>query len=344
MTLPMRHITTRPGLVLLFWLAAMPWSAYGQAPNRGWLGVKVVAVPDAAAAQLDLRKYTGSDTGGMMVANIAIGSPAEQAGFERYDIIVMVNGRPVGDQLTAFANRLRATRAGEKLTVTILRKGRAYNIDVTLIAPTGMPVKYRFDSQPANQPAKSKAVIRAGILRKTKSGWVWEEFKEGDPVVVSKLPSGVKVLARPHDLATTQPTDWFRKRVVKDNIAIEVEIDPEQRIIVRRTPIDTPGARTHARIYPDVKALGDGDRDAFIVYQSMIIRAPEQSTEVAGYGSIAESFERSFQEQPSGAIEVHIRSGNNELVRTFANPKVMQEQSPALYHHYRKTKAFESRR
>jgi serine protease Do len=60
--------------------------------TRGWLGVTIQRITPEIAESLGLEKSRGA-----LVANVAEGSPAEQAGIKVGDVIVEYNGKPVED-------------------------------------------------------------------------------------------------------------------------------------------------------------------------------------------------------------------------------------------------------
>jgi S1-C subfamily serine protease len=68
---------------------------------------------------------------GALVEAVEPGSPAEKAGIQVNDLITAVNGAPV-DANHALADLIRANKPGDKVTLSILRKGAARSIDVTL--------------------------------------------------------------------------------------------------------------------------------------------------------------------------------------------------------------------
>jgi S1-C subfamily serine protease len=59
--------------------------------RRGWIGVEAIELPDS------LREHFGAPTdAGVMVSHVAVGSPAEAAGFRVGDVVYEVGGKPVG--------------------------------------------------------------------------------------------------------------------------------------------------------------------------------------------------------------------------------------------------------
>jgi serine protease Do len=93
----------------------------GAAEQRGRVGVALAPVDEEVRAALDLP----SGTKGAVIAEVRPGSPAEEAGLRRGDVIQGVNGKAVADVEEA-ADALRAAlrEPGSAVAVRILREGR----------------------------------------------------------------------------------------------------------------------------------------------------------------------------------------------------------------------------
>ena len=83
---------------------------------RGYLGVQITEITDAEAKDFDLPQ------GGVLVAKVEPGTPAEKAGLKRYDLIVKMNDREVRS-----ANELRTMIAnlnpGDTVNLSVFRNG-----------------------------------------------------------------------------------------------------------------------------------------------------------------------------------------------------------------------------
>lgn len=95
---------------------------------RGWLGVGLqpVAVPDS------LREAAGRDAG-MMVVNLASGSPAAQAGVLPGDILLDLDGTPVR-RVRALSAALGREQIGKSVSLRLLRAGALQTLTV-VVAP-----------------------------------------------------------------------------------------------------------------------------------------------------------------------------------------------------------------
>lgn len=85
---------------------------------RGWLGVMVQAMSEELAASFGLKEARGA-----LVTEVTAGSPADQAGIQRGDVILSVNGKPV-DEMNDLPRQVAALPVGEQARVTIYRDGK----------------------------------------------------------------------------------------------------------------------------------------------------------------------------------------------------------------------------
>ena len=86
-------------------------------PGGGRLGVAVAPVGEALAEQLDLPAGRG-----VVVTNVVPGSTAEKAGVKKNDVILTFSGQDVDPG--RFAEAVAGAKAGEKIEVVVLRKGK----------------------------------------------------------------------------------------------------------------------------------------------------------------------------------------------------------------------------
>ncbi|HEX2510598.1 MAG TPA: DegQ family serine endoprotease [Microvirga sp.] len=94
--------------------------------RRGWLGVRIQNVDDATAEALSLGGARGA-----LIAGIDEKGPAKPAGFEVGDVIVRFDGREVKDSRD-LPRIVAATPVGKAVDVTIIRKGKEEQKQVTL--------------------------------------------------------------------------------------------------------------------------------------------------------------------------------------------------------------------
>jgi putative serine protease PepD len=68
---------------------------------------------------------------GAEVAQVEGNTPASKAGLKQGDVIVALDGNPI-DSSTALVAQVRALRAGQKVTLTVIRNGSRQDVPVTL--------------------------------------------------------------------------------------------------------------------------------------------------------------------------------------------------------------------
>jgi serine protease Do len=115
-----------PGLIQLEELR----KRFGEDFGRGFLeagpraggvrfGVAVGPVPELLAAQFDLPEGQG-----VYVTEVVKGTPAEKSGLQKGDVIVSFGGKTVPASPEAFATMVARAKAGEKVDVVVVRKGK----------------------------------------------------------------------------------------------------------------------------------------------------------------------------------------------------------------------------
>ncbi|MCD6418082.1 Do family serine endopeptidase [bacterium] len=93
---------------------------------RGWLGVSIQDVTPALADAMNM----DSDEG-VLVGSVVEGSPADEAGIERGDVILKIDDENI-ESVEQLRNRIASTEPGTKIHLTILRDGREKEISVKL--------------------------------------------------------------------------------------------------------------------------------------------------------------------------------------------------------------------
>lgn len=102
---------------------------------RGWLGVEGINVPAQYAQQYGL-----NDSGGVMITRVLSGSPAEQAGLKRGDILLEINARKIPSARAAL-NMIARSQPGTLLSLSGIRDGAAFRstteVSTRPIKPSG---------------------------------------------------------------------------------------------------------------------------------------------------------------------------------------------------------------
>lgn len=94
--------------------------------TRGWLGIQLQEVTIELAAALGLK-----EEGGVLVAEVLDGTPAQKAGLESGDVITGIEGEDVKTP-NELSRRVAAFPPGRKIDVKVMRDGKTRNIRVTL--------------------------------------------------------------------------------------------------------------------------------------------------------------------------------------------------------------------
>jgi Do/DeqQ family serine protease len=95
---------------------------------RGWIGIVAEDVSDAQAAQLGLAR------GGVLISNLYVGSPAQQAGLQPGDILLAIDGTPLKSAQETIA-RIAAQKPGTTLTVRCLRGAQSLELHARVSEP-----------------------------------------------------------------------------------------------------------------------------------------------------------------------------------------------------------------
>jgi len=94
--------------------------------TRGQLGVWIQDLNEELA-----KTFGVSETNGALVTDTIEGSPAAEAGIQRGDVIVEIDGKEVEDS-TRLRNMVAATEPGTTINVKIMRDGKPMTIPVTI--------------------------------------------------------------------------------------------------------------------------------------------------------------------------------------------------------------------
>lgn len=112
--------------LLLLALQVTPAAETDALPRRGALGLPLAPVPQELAAQLKL------DPGAGLLAQKPLpGLTADKAGVMQGDVVVALNGKPVGPATVAAI--VRDLPAGKPLTISLMRDGKPLELQTTLL-------------------------------------------------------------------------------------------------------------------------------------------------------------------------------------------------------------------
>jgi serine protease Do len=181
---------------------------------RGWLGVSIQDLSPELAAQFGI-----TETKGVLVSDVMDDSPAKKAGFERADVIVEFDGKPM-DSPTHLRNAVAQTPLGKKVSIKLIRDKKPKVLDVTIveqpksmtqpgseengesIAPTGVLSDLEVHELTEELAGRYglKSAERGVVVTRVKPGSTAEEMgvREGDMIleVNRKAVTSVKVYER----------------------------------------------------------------------------------------------------------------------------------------------------
>jgi predicted metalloprotease with PDZ domain len=190
------------------------------AKPEGYMGITFTATmqADAAASGTEIFRFAENPT----VETVEPGSPAERAGVEKGDEIILIDGRPVIGRDIVFS---RLLRPGNRLPIRVRRDGDAR--DVTLV------IKERPQSLDNGCPFLDARIMAAF----------------GDPVMVGRFPlSGAIVRRAPEaPVAVTVPGNRVRVRPVPEAPEAEGGVIVNTRpALVPSVPLPAPASTAGA--------------------------------------------------------------------------------------------------
>ncbi|HHP51284.1 MAG TPA: PDZ domain-containing protein [Moorella mulderi] len=93
---------------------------------RPWLGVMLTSLTPEVAEFLGLPGPEGA-----LVGEVVAGSPAAEAGLQKYDVILEVDGQKVKDAAD-LVNKIQSMKIGQKVKLKVFRGGKTLEINATL--------------------------------------------------------------------------------------------------------------------------------------------------------------------------------------------------------------------
>jgi len=230
-------------------------------PNRGWLGVQLAQVSPVLVAHFP------SAEGGVLIHNVVKGSPAKEAGLEKFDIITSFNGERIEEGVGGLAKAIGVLEPGSEVSLKVLREGKELTVSATLASRPGHK---RLDwlHQFVPEAVEREFIEQRGkIISKDEDGnWHVEDL--GDLSEMEDLPDDIReMLPGAHQIITKISVDDDRESinamVMRDGEAIAIEQEDGGEIVVKRT--DKDGNETE-ETYADAEALKEGDAEAYDIY------------------------------------------------------------------------------
>ena len=150
---------------------------------RGWLGVSIQELTPELASQFGI-----TETKGVLVSDVMDDSPAKKAGFERADVIVEYDGKPM-DSPTHLRNAVAQTPVGKKVVVKIIRDKKAKTIDLTIVEqPKSMSQSSEEDGGDSATPTRILSSLDVRDLNEELAGRYGLKSSERGAVIVRVKP------------------------------------------------------------------------------------------------------------------------------------------------------------
>lgn len=263
-------------------------------PPKVWIGVRITAVPEPLAAHIG--------EFGVMVSNVIVGSPADQAGLEQYDVIVAFDGQDM-DSPTNLTEAVAATEAGQPVKLKIIRGGQPRTVK---LAPAERAPDQEYElkyEEPEEVLLHDDVALRGLRLLQPGQGeheWIIEKLGplQGLPDVLKELEDfqidldveleGIEDLLDAHGMGGdvdvrvfTQPGQGFSWRTNADSEAsmqIKIKMEDEGRSLVIETGSDgvihvsrtDAGGNETSATYDSAEELEKADPDAYEVYREHV--------------------------------------------------------------------------
>ncbi len=229
--------------------------------NGGWLGVGISLVPESLAAQL------GVADSGVMITNVVEGSPADDAGLKRHDVILSVNDVAVESDVPAAVNAIKAHHPGDVVTLTILREARKRALEVVLGERPESKFNWKFDVSPQIEIEDEIQTRGRFIFRSDDGEWIVKDL--GDMDLSESLPEELRfftprVGTKKHIIVDGQG-EKLELKVTREGATLSVSQKDDGDIVVTRT--DEKGL-VEENTYPNEDELKAGDEEAYELYKS----------------------------------------------------------------------------
>lgn len=120
-------------------LAFQACSVGAEKQKDGWLGVRLMPVPQMLTVHIGLKEGQGQ-----MVVNVVSDSGADKAGIERYDVITAIDEKDVKDY-EQLVEAIRSAGTGSRVKLNVISKGKRQNVEVKL-SEEPQELKWRYSS------------------------------------------------------------------------------------------------------------------------------------------------------------------------------------------------------
>ncbi len=200
--------------------------------SRGQIGVSVGTVSSDMVKGFNL-----PDTGGALVNDVLVGSPAEKAGIEPGDVIRSVDGTPINNS-SDLPPVIGAMAPGSTARLGILRNGKSLERVVTLTRLDETDVAGNPRRVAPREPAAAKAENRLGLVGEDLDANQRRELglKAGEGVALARIEgqAGRKAGLRPGDIVLRVGTTPVGSVSALERELGKVREDQTAMLLVRR--------------------------------------------------------------------------------------------------------------
>lgn len=232
-------------------------------PGGPWLGIQFGPVSKPLAAHLDVGAGVGQ-----MVLNIAEGSPADTAGFQQYDVIVSLDGKPVSSDIGKFLDTVRNFAPGQSHSYSVIRQGKSVQTNVVIgTRPADdAPVKYKYESA-VEELSGDRLFQRGGLLQKDDQGnWTFQGLDH-----LNNMPDVWQYFNTPGAMGGTSIPGGNNTQLhvfSENGKTIQIQKDADGKFHVTKTEIVNGQKNTSDGTYNDETAFQAADPDAYKQYKS----------------------------------------------------------------------------
>ena len=289
------------------------------AEPKVWIGVRITAVPEPLAAHIGEQ--------GVMILNIVVGSPADRAGLDRYDVVVAYDGQAT-DSPKDLTEVVAQTAAGQEVNLTIIRAGQPRTIKLAPAERTpdqGYELKY---DEPEDVLLHDDVALRGlRLLQRGQGGheWIIEQLGPlyGLPDALKELEDlhvdldvhlddledlldargpghdfDVRIFNHPgqgftwHADADSDVSVQFKIKMEEDGRSLTIEAGSDGVIHVSRTD---PDGHQSSATYDSAEELEKADPEAYEVYSKHVPGGGLSCITVTPSGDKAHKLQQQFQ-------------------------------------------------